>query len=456
MKHMVAPLRVLFMAFVSFSLTFGIENVVWSDELPRRISLGTQLQPVTEETKERLGLKNLNGAQVTSVMPNSTAEAAGMKSGDVLLAIGNKRIASIPALIEHLGTLRGGDELVLKINREGNPVELKTFANELDRETSAEFEIEYGSVTAPVGKLRTVLSLPKNATKHRAILLLGGLGNAFVEHPVADPTGAKNIAYQLTKRGFAVLRVDKPGCGDSEGGPARDVDFQSVIDGYIAALRKLKSDPRIDRNHVYLFGVSMGGVQAPLVAAAESVRGIGIFGAMSMNWLEYIEGTTKRQLKLGGVSDADITQALKVQIAGWRAILEEGLSPDDILSKANGLSDWSEQVWQEGQYFSGITYKFFQQLAKSNIEAAWGKFDGPVISMWGEMDFVTSKEDHQKVADVINAKSPSKATFMVIPNVDHNLRKASSIEDALQQTGGSFSPAVIDAYAKWLEKVPAN
>ena len=72
------------------------------------------------------------------------------------------------------------------------------------------------------------------------------------------------------------------------------------------------------------------------------------------------------------------------------------------------------------------------------------------------MDFVTSKEDHQRVADVVNAKSPSKATFMVIPNVDHNLREASSMEDALKQTGGSLSPAVIDAYAKWLEKVSAN
>jgi pimeloyl-ACP methyl ester carboxylesterase len=456
MKHMAALLRIFFVTLISFSLVSGIDNFVWSDELPRRISLGTQLQPVTEETKERLGLKNLNGAQVTSVIPNSTAEAAGIKSGDVLLAVGNKRIASIPAVVEHLATLRGGDELVLKINRDGNPVELKTFAKELDRETSVEFEIEYGSVTAPVGKLRTVLSLPKNATKHRAILLLGGLGNAFVEHPVADPTGAKNIAYQLTKRGFAVLRVDKPGCGDSEGGPARDVDFQSVVDGYIAALRQLKNDPRIDSNHVYLFGVSMGGVQAPLVAAAESVRGIGIFGAMSMNWLEYIEGTAKRQLKLGGVTDADITEALKVQTAGWRAILEEGLSPDDLFSKANGLGDWSEQVWQEGQYFSGITYKFFQQLAKSNIEAAWAKFDGPVISMWGEMDFVTSKEDHQKVADVVNAKSPSNATFVAIPNVDHNLREASSIDDALKQTGVALSPAVMDAYAKWIEKLSSN
>lgn len=449
-------LRVCCMFLFSGALWVGTIDLARGDELLRRISLGTQLQPVTEETRSRLGLPNLNGAEVVAVIPNSTAEAAGIKPGDVLLSVGSKRITGIPQLVEHLTTLRGGHSLVLKVNRDGNPLELKTAAKELERETITEFVIEYGSVATPVGKLRTVLSLPKSVTKHHAVLLLGGLGNAFAEHPVADPTGAKNIAYQLTKRGFAVLRVDKPGCGDSEGGPARDVDFQSVVDGYIAALRQLKKDQRIDSNHVYLFGASMGGVQAPLVAAAEPVRGIAIFGAMSMDWEEYILGTTKRQMKLGGVSEEDMKEAIKLQTEGWRAILQEGQTPDDLIAKSGNLSDWSEQVWKDGQYFSGITYKFFQQLAKLNIESAWSKFDGPVLAMWGEMDFVTSKEDHQKVIDVVNGNSSKNATFMALPNVDHNMRQVSSMEEALRQTSGTFSDAVMDAFVTWQASPPSK
>src|SRR5437016_2155647 len=80
--------------------------------------------------------------------------------------------------------------------------------------------------------------------------------------PIDTPVGEQSVftwlADDLTKRGFATLRVERPGCGDSEGGPLRDVDFDTEVDGYADALRAFKGSDFVDRRRVFIFGHSMG------------------------------------------------------------------------------------------------------------------------------------------------------------------------------------------------------
>src|ERR1700731_4138360 len=54
--------------------------------------IGVQIQPVTAEIADSLGLKSAKGALVAEAQPNSPATAAGLKSGDVILGIGGERI----------------------------------------------------------------------------------------------------------------------------------------------------------------------------------------------------------------------------------------------------------------------------------------------------------------------------------------------------------------------------
>src|SRR5580704_15916403 len=54
--------------------------------------IGVQIQPVTAEIADSLGLKSTKGALVAEAQPNSPASAAGLKSGDVILGIDGGRI----------------------------------------------------------------------------------------------------------------------------------------------------------------------------------------------------------------------------------------------------------------------------------------------------------------------------------------------------------------------------
>ncbi len=98
----------------------------------------------------------------------------------------------------------------------------------------------------------------------------------------------------------------------------------------------------------------MGGVQAPLVAKQEPVSGIAVFGAMSCNWPEYLQSTTRRQMLLSGAGVGQIEQEVVLQSAGWHYLGFEKMSPDDIAERHPELIGWVEQNWSDGKYFSGI------------------------------------------------------------------------------------------------------
>src|ERR1019366_2261518 len=79
--------------------------------------------------------------------------------------------------------------------------------------------------------------------------------------------------------GIIVMRVEKSGIGDSQGGPCFDTDFGSESRNYSVALDTLCADPRVDPQRVFLFGHSIGTLIAPRLALAKPIAGLIIAAA---------------------------------------------------------------------------------------------------------------------------------------------------------------------------------
>lgn len=91
--------------------------------------MGVQISSVTEEDAKRYGLKV--GAYVEVVEKNSSAEKAGLKVGDIIIAIDETEINTHSALVATVATYRAGDTVALKIMRDHKEMELKlTFAEQ--------------------------------------------------------------------------------------------------------------------------------------------------------------------------------------------------------------------------------------------------------------------------------------------------------------------------------------
>jgi PDZ domain len=75
--------------------------------------IGVQIQPVTAEIADSLGLKSNKGALVAEAQQNSPASAAGIKSGDVILGIDGERIDGPRDLARKVAALGPGKEVDL-------------------------------------------------------------------------------------------------------------------------------------------------------------------------------------------------------------------------------------------------------------------------------------------------------------------------------------------------------
>ncbi|WP_245414526.1 Do family serine endopeptidase [Aestuariivirga litoralis] len=86
--------------------------------------LGVQIQPVTEDIAESLGLKDAKGAIVADVTEDSPALAAGVKQGDTILKIDGKDVSDSRDLSRKVAGIKPGDSVPLTVVRDGKTIDL--------------------------------------------------------------------------------------------------------------------------------------------------------------------------------------------------------------------------------------------------------------------------------------------------------------------------------------------
>jgi len=81
--------------------------------------LGVQIQPVTDDIAEGLNLKDRKGALVSDVTEGSPALAAGLKTGDTIVKVGEASVADPRDLARKVAHYHPGDKVELSIVRDG-------------------------------------------------------------------------------------------------------------------------------------------------------------------------------------------------------------------------------------------------------------------------------------------------------------------------------------------------
>ena len=85
----------------------------------KRAILGIRIQDVDESVAKKLKLPVVSGVLIDSVSPNSSAEDAGLKAGDVIVEVNGRTTESTPELQEQVARFRPGEKLSLKYIRNG-------------------------------------------------------------------------------------------------------------------------------------------------------------------------------------------------------------------------------------------------------------------------------------------------------------------------------------------------
>ena len=81
--------------------------------------IGAVTATITPEEARRTGLRASRGALIARVIPGSPAQAAGLKSGDIITAVAGKPVDSREAFSTYTATVPSGQPLPLTVSRDG-------------------------------------------------------------------------------------------------------------------------------------------------------------------------------------------------------------------------------------------------------------------------------------------------------------------------------------------------
>ena len=104
---------------VPANLALGVVSDLIESGSVSRGFLGVGLEALDAEKAALLGLEDLKGALVTQVQPGSAAAGAGLKEGDVIIAIGGKSVDSPNALRLAVSQKKPGSQVEIVYLREG-------------------------------------------------------------------------------------------------------------------------------------------------------------------------------------------------------------------------------------------------------------------------------------------------------------------------------------------------
>lgn len=111
-----------------------MEHLVEYGEVQRG-RLGIGVQDLTHELAEAFNLHSREGALVTRVEPDSPAQTAGLREGDVLIRINGRNIRHATDVRNQIGLLRIGSDVRFEILRNAKPMTLRTRLTEYQQQT---------------------------------------------------------------------------------------------------------------------------------------------------------------------------------------------------------------------------------------------------------------------------------------------------------------------------------
>jgi len=114
-----------------------IESLKSGDHKVTRGWLGVQIQPVSADIAESLGLSGTKGALVADFAAKSPALKSGIKSGDVIVKVDDVAVDSDRDLAKLIGKLAPGKEVKISVIRDGKPETVTVTLGSLPTEKAA-------------------------------------------------------------------------------------------------------------------------------------------------------------------------------------------------------------------------------------------------------------------------------------------------------------------------------
>lgn len=418
-------------------------------------------QPPRKAIMGGYGTFSSNGLAIDSIAPATTFATIGLRRGDTVRQVNDGLIKDQATYNTTVGPIRAGQDVTITYRRNGSLYTKHVKAVMRPYESSSTADIIYGWASMDNCRLRTIVRKPKGQQKLPAVLLVPGYNCGSVEN--YNQGSYSRLIDTWIKAGFAVVTIEKSGLGDSYGClPCSEVDLVTDIKGFEAGYAYMASLPYVDTANLFIWGHSMGGVIAPVIAAGHHPRGVMVFATVYRPWSEFLLEMHRIQLPLDGKSYAETENFIRRMQKIYYEYFRLRKSPEQLYQNP----EYRDLVVSELEYKKGETnmwgrhWRFWQQLDSIDLARNWAAVDAPVLSLFGGADWIACSElEHQLIVRTVNSTHPGHARHICIPDVDHLLVQNKdwisahkNISDATYRNT-HFHQGLADTTVQWMRSV---
>jgi serine protease Do len=163
--------------------------------------IGVQIQPVTADIADSLGLKKAEGALVAEPQPNGPAAKAGIESGDVITAVNGETVKDARELARTIGALAPGAAVKLNVLHKGKDTVVNLTLGQLPNSVEAKADTD----NSDKGSAKRGTDVPRLGLTLAPADSVAGAGKDGVVVTEVDPKSA--AAERGFKEGDVILEV---------------------------------------------------------------------------------------------------------------------------------------------------------------------------------------------------------------------------------------------------------
>ena len=196
--------------------------------------IGVQIQPVTPDIADSLGLKKAEGALVAEPQANGPAAKAGIESGDVITKVNGEAVKDARELARTIGGFAPGAAVKLDVLHKGQDKVVNLTLGQLPNTMEAKADTDNGS---DKGSATRGTDVPKLGLTVAPANSVAGAGKEGVVVTEVDPNSA--AAERGFKEGDVILEV--AGKSVASAGDVRDAINAARTDNKNSVLMRIKS-----------------------------------------------------------------------------------------------------------------------------------------------------------------------------------------------------------------------
>lgn len=357
---------------------------------------------------------------------------------------------------------QNGQEMPLDFKRQAGEPELARPQEPKRPFPYREEEVEYRN--AADVKFAGTLTLPTGDGPFPAALLVTGSGAQDRNETIMGHKPFLVLSDQLTRNGFAVLRVDDRGVGGSSG-DLTQVNTSDLAGDALAGLAFLRSRDEVDPKCTGLIGHSEGAMVATLAASQSEdvafVVGLAHPGLVGEE-LIYLQSRLIMKNVPGGAQIAEAHQALQKRIfeivksepdpvkanARIRALVE-----DDIDEIATGQPAEAVEAIKQSAGALRVNPWFRSFLTFDPLEAL-PSVSRPVLLLSGENDLqVPPDANAPPLRAALEASGNQDFEIAILPKLNHLFQTSlSGMPQEYASINETFAPAALERISDWLKQ----